>query len=176
MLKSIEEKLGIPEKPKRPITPYFRFMNEIRSSVKAKNPKLKQVELTPIMGKMWKSLDASKKEKFVKSFKDEMLSFTDTMAKYKKGLTEDDVRKIKETKAELKERKVTLMQQKKSRSLGKPKKPMSSFLIYLQMQTDRKANEEYKNYVKRVSIRWQALSESEQGKYKPQPEELENYR
>lgn len=176
MLKSIEEKLGIPEKPKHPPTAYFRFLKEIRPSVQVKNPKLNQMELTSVMAKMWTSLEASKKEKFIKAYNDEMVAYTDRLTKYKEGLSEDDIRVMKETKAKLKERKIALTQQKKIRSLGRPKKPLSKFLMYLHMQTDRKQNEEYKTYLKRVSIRWQELSQSEQEKYKPQPKEVESYR
>lgn len=176
MFKSLEEKLGLPTKPKRPSTPYFRFLNEQRTSVQAKNPKLKAIEVVATMAEMWKKLDATKKEKYAKGFKDELLAYAGKIATYNKNLSEDDVRKIKETKLEKKERKVVLMHQKKCRDLGKPRRPMSSFISYLQKQTDRQPEEVYTDYVRRVSIRWQSLSDAEKEKYKPSAQEEEKYK
>jgi len=39
--KSVEEKLGLPLKPKKPLTPYFRFMAQIRPVLIQKNPQAK---------------------------------------------------------------------------------------------------------------------------------------
>jgi hypothetical protein len=38
---SLEEKIGLPEKPKRPMTPYFRFMAEVRPALMKNNPNVK---------------------------------------------------------------------------------------------------------------------------------------
>lgn len=151
-------------------------MKEIRPSVVAKNPKLSTVEVSSIIGKMWKSLDAAKKEKFSKGYEDEKAGFMDVMNKYKENLTPDDIKNIKELKADKKERKTFLLQKKKSRELGKPKKPISSFLRYLKMQTDRKPDEDYPIYLKRVSGKWLGLTENEREKFKPSVQELESYK
>jgi len=176
MLASVEEKLGLPARPKKPLTPYFRFMNEVRPTVQAKNPKLKSTERVALIGKMWKSLDATKKEKFSKGFQDEMLAYMNVITEYRKNLSEDDIRKIKETKFEKKERKVVLLQQKKCRDLGKPRKPMSSFIRYLQKQTDRQPKEQYLDFVKRVSAKWQTLTDAEREKYKSTAQDEENFK
>jgi len=176
MLKSIEEKLGLPAKPKRPTPPYFRFMADMRQDVKAKNPKLTNSELLSMLGKMWKSLDASKKDKYTKGFDDEKVRFADENEKYKKKLTDDDVRKIKEAKADIKERKIVLSQQKKCRELGKPKKPLTSFVRFLKAQTDRQPNEKYQKFLKRVSNKWESLSENEKVKFITTVQDKENYK
>lgn len=176
MFKSIEEKLGLPAKPKRPVTPYFRFMSEIRPTVQAKNPKLKASELVSMIGKMWNSMEDNKKEKFAKGFKDEMVSYNLGIAKYKDSLSEEDLRKIKETRFEKKERKIVLLQQKKCRDLGKPRKPISSFIRFMQKQTDRQPKEQYTDFLKRASIKWHSLSDAERQKYKASAQDEENYK
>nr|CAD7198384.1 unnamed protein product [Timema douglasi] len=35
---TLEEKLGIPVKPKKPLTPFFRFMGQIRPTVVQQHP------------------------------------------------------------------------------------------------------------------------------------------
>lgn len=175
-LKSTEEKLGLPAKPKRPSTPYFRFMTEIRPTFQAKNPKLKTTEVVAAIGKLWKSLDESKKEKYSKGFKDEMTAYMDVITKYRDGLSEEDVRKIKESKFEKQERKLVLSRQKKCRDLGKPRRPISSFIRFLQSQTDRQPKEKWIEFVKSVSLKWLSLSEAEREKYKQAPQDDENYK
>lgn len=128
------------------------------------------------MSKMWKSLDDTKKEKFSKGFKEDMLAYTNVIAKYRESLSDDDIRRIKETKFEKKERKLVLLQQKKCRELGKPRKPLSSFIRYLQKQTDRQPKENYIEFVKRVSVKWQSLSDAEREKYKPAAQDDEIYK
>ncbi|KAG4080669.1 hypothetical protein HA402_013199 [Bradysia odoriphaga] len=176
MLKSLEEKLGLPAKPKRPVTAYFRYMNEVRSSVQAKNPKLKPTEIVSLIAKMWRSLDANKKEKFAKGNLEESIAYTERMAKYKDSLSEEDARKLKEIRFEKKERKVFLLQKKKCQELGKPKKPASNFIRFFQKQTDRQPKEHHREFVKRMSAKWNALSDTEKAKYSLSSEEAENYK
>lgn len=176
MLKSVEERLGLPTKPKRPTTPYFRFMSEVQPSVRAKNPKLKQTELTSMIGKMWKSMDDTKKQKYAKGYKEEIAAYQNEITTYKRNLSEDDVKRIREMVVEIKDRKAVVLQRKKTRDLGRPKKPTNSFVRFLNQQTDRQSKEEYKDYVKRVSVKWNSLSDAEKEKFKPSAQEEEAYK
>ena len=38
---SIEKSIGIPEKPKKPLTPYFRYLEKIRPGLVKDNPNVK---------------------------------------------------------------------------------------------------------------------------------------
>lgn len=173
----MEEKLGLPAKPKKPIAPYFRFLNENRPSVVAKHPKLKSFEVNSILGKMWQSLDAADKQNFTKGYKTELIAYySNEYTKYKSNLSEDDKRKIKEMKLEIKKRRILAAQQRKFRKLDKPKKPISSFFRYLTTQKDRKPTDPYKDYIKLVTSRWNALSETEKDKYKTPAEEDAKYK
>ena len=48
--------------PKRPLSAYFRFANEVRPDIMKNNPNLKVAEVAKIMGQMYKELPAAKKE------------------------------------------------------------------------------------------------------------------
>lgn len=172
-----ENSEGLPVKPKKPIPPYFRFANDNRPSVAAKHPKLQSSEINSILGKMWRSLDASDKENYIRAYKTDLINYySNEYVKYKSSLTDDDKRKIKETKTEIKKRRTLAEQQRKLRKLDKPKKPMSSFIRYLTTQNDRKLKEPYSEYVKRVTARWSALSETEKEKYQTPAKEEAAYR
>ena len=54
--KSAEERLGI-EKPKRPLTPFFKFMTQMRPAILAKNPGISSKEAISWTSKHWQQLD-----------------------------------------------------------------------------------------------------------------------
>lgn len=54
--KSAEEKLGI-ERPKRPLTPFFKFMTQMRPALLAKNPGITSKEAISWSSKHWQQLD-----------------------------------------------------------------------------------------------------------------------
>lgn len=64
--KSAEAKLGI-EKPKRPLTPFFKFMTQMRPALLAKNPGISSKEAIAWSSKHWQELD-NEVSKFTKLF------------------------------------------------------------------------------------------------------------
>lgn len=126
---------------------------------------------------MWQSLVAADREKFTKVYKADLIDYyTNEHTKCKSSLSNDDKRKIKEMKIEIKNRRILAAEERKLRKVGKPKKPLSSFFRYLAAQKDRTLNEPYRDYVKRVSTRWNSLSETEKEKYKTSAEEEAVYK
>ena len=58
------KKIKDPNAPKKPMSSYFFFMNEMRNSVKSEQPGLSIGELSKTMGKMWAELDPAGREKY----------------------------------------------------------------------------------------------------------------
>lgn len=54
---SLEEKLDIPAKPKRPLTPYFKFMAKIRPELKKENPNANAVDIVREISKRWEKVE-----------------------------------------------------------------------------------------------------------------------
>lgn len=54
--KSAEDKLGL-DKPKRPLTPFFKFMAQMRPALLAKNPGISAKEAITWTSKHWHELD-----------------------------------------------------------------------------------------------------------------------
>lgn len=46
--KSQEEKFGLPPRPRKPLTPFFRFLAETRPKVTKENPKLSTMEVVKV--------------------------------------------------------------------------------------------------------------------------------
>ena len=57
--KSVPE---VPAVPKKPVTAYIRYTNEVRPDVMKKNPNMKVSEVAKLMGQMWKEVPTAKKE------------------------------------------------------------------------------------------------------------------
>ncbi|ELP84880.1 high mobility group protein B3, putative [Entamoeba invadens IP1] len=53
-----------PNKPKKPASAYLLYCQEVRPSVKEKNPEMKQKDILGVIGKMWKDLSESEKKKY----------------------------------------------------------------------------------------------------------------
>lgn len=71
----ISRKLGIPEVPKKPITPYLRYLNEVRPSIKVKSPR----EAVTIAAAQWKKLDENQKQKYKREFENDKVVARSTM-------------------------------------------------------------------------------------------------
>lgn len=175
----IEEKLGLPVKPKRPIAPFFQYMIEIRASVVAQHPTLKTSEHVALISKMWRELDATKSEKYYKVYQNESIAYQEPLAQYNKTKTEEHKRTVKEKQKELQKeiekRKIVRSQRKKAQALDRPKRPLSMYLRYLQAQADRQPDEKFVDYRSRKSSEWKRLSESQKEIYKPSTDEIQNY-
>lgn len=63
-----ERKKNHPEKPKYPITPYFRFNNENLNKIKSEYPELAQKELVSISSMLWNKLSNEEKKPYEEQF------------------------------------------------------------------------------------------------------------
>lgn len=60
-----------PNAPKRPVSGYMLWLNDVRSQLKEDNPGLKITELSKVAGQKWRSLSSS-----VKAVNDHFVSFS----------------------------------------------------------------------------------------------------
>lgn len=52
-----------PNAPKRPLSAYFLFANDMRPKIKADNPDFKITEVAAALGELWKKTSDKDKEK-----------------------------------------------------------------------------------------------------------------
>ncbi len=60
------DKENVPGPPKRPLSGFFLFKQDIYMKIKAENPEAKMTELTKIISVKWKNIDPSTKEQYEK--------------------------------------------------------------------------------------------------------------
>lgn len=69
----ISRRLGIPERPKKPIVGFYRFLQEVRPSIQktVKN----QREVLTLAATQWKNLDENKKKSYNSEYENEKVLF-----------------------------------------------------------------------------------------------------
>lgn len=175
----IDDKLGIPIKPKKPTNIFGLFIRENLRSVSEAHPTLKVTELFSIMARMWNTIDATAKEKFIIKYKIMLAKYLNEFAEYNRTLSENDKRIIKEMKDKKKKNEIkkemTRLKRKKAQELNRPKEPNKTFFRYIGRHTDRQPHEKHQNYLKRKASEWRTLSEAEKQIYKPPEEDVKNF-
>lgn len=81
--------LKIPEKPKRPLSPYLQFITEKRPALLKDNPKMKLTEVIKLLSTEWKSVSDEKKEKYKEKYQKNWEVYNQEIAKYNANLSEE---------------------------------------------------------------------------------------
>jgi RecG-like helicase len=125
------------ELPKKPMTPWVNFYTKNLSVFKKSYPTLSPPELMRKLGKEWANVPEKDKSKLQEFYKKENEAFKAEMAKVPQEQLDNikSVKKLKNTKDNVKSAKEELLNLQTS--LGKPKRPMSSYLLYCE---DRRAS------------------------------------
>ncbi|CAG0898269.1 unnamed protein product [Cyprideis torosa] len=157
---SVAATLGLPERPKRPLTAYILFANEYRNKVLQRNPTLKTTEVAKQLGSMWKTLESSSKATFEakaaqekRRYDNELSAFIQRIGPANKQKLEAAERKLREIKLKSKKEKARREQMEKE---GKPKLPKGPFFRFIEA-SGRKPGVET---VKVCAQEWRSLSES----------------
>lgn len=104
---SIEEKLKIPPRPKKPLTPFFRFLALNREKALSQNKDLKAMGVVQVVSKEWANVDQQLKAKLTDEYMKEKEDYTKIIAQYETKLTDeqkDGIRVAKQERVEGKEK------------------------------------------------------------------------
>lgn len=169
---------ALPEKPKRPVNAYLRFLQTVRPSLKAKNPDASPAAISKLAAVQWQMLDSAAKAKHEDEFKREQAVWLQKNAKYLSQLTDQQREDIRQARSEKSEEKAKREHRKKLKDLGRPKRPLNGFLLYI---ADRKpknlSKEENKQQLKLLAQKWAQLSDADKAPYNAQAAEaLVKYR
>lgn len=109
---SLEEKLGIPPRPKRPLTPFFRFMKEIRPSVTKENPNLAGLDVVRKVAEKYKSIDPALLRKLTEEYHKDQEEYLKTKFRYESQLTTEQKQNIIDAKDALHEKRARIAYKK----------------------------------------------------------------
>uniref|UniRef100_A0A1A9V5H5 HMG box domain-containing protein n=1 Tax=Glossina austeni TaxID=7395 RepID=A0A1A9V5H5_GLOAU len=178
--KSLEEQVGLPPKPKKPLTPYFRFMAEHRSKLHAENKKVPAIELVRIISKKWETCDPSVKTRLQEQYTIDRQKYIENRTKYEANISDKQRKEIKGLKQEIKETKEKRIMRKRVKELGRPKKPASAFIKFLakeKIKSPSRPQQSWRDWFKQVAAKWAQLSQDEKDVYLQESRrELEVYK
>ncbi|XP_046407738.1 transcription factor A, mitochondrial-like isoform X2 [Ischnura elegans] len=92
---------SLPEKPKKPLSPYFRFMAEMRPDLKKSHPDCKVTELAKFLGDKWEKFPQETKQRYLENYRKDMIVYVDAKNKYEMQLTDDQKQLLKRAKEEM---------------------------------------------------------------------------
>lgn len=163
--KSVEEKLGYPLKPKRPLTPFFRYLLSARPNIVAQNPKIAAVDIVRQISKTWPTVDEGLKKKLTEEYLKDRAEYTKQLAVYESKLTDDQRVGIKAAKEERADDKEKRAHKKKLRENHKPKKPATGYIRYqLEMQPTRGDMNRH-DFIRKIATAWNELPEAKRKPY-----------
>lgn len=100
--------------PKRPVTSFIRFSNELRDQVKKKNPELAQKEVLKVIGAEWKKLSEAQKKKYEDAYTKDRAKYEVELKAYEDKYGPVKTNKAKAKKSESKESKDNTKRGRKS--------------------------------------------------------------
>uniref|UniRef100_A0A1I8N5Z3 HMG box domain-containing protein n=1 Tax=Musca domestica TaxID=7370 RepID=A0A1I8N5Z3_MUSDO len=177
---TVEQQVGLPARPKKPLTPYFRFMNDLRPKILAANPSLALVDVVKQVSKKWETADASLKQRLQEEYKKEQQEYIEKRMKYDAKITDEQRSQIKELKQEKIEAKERRMMRKRIKDLGRPKKPASAFIRFIakeRIRTPQKPTQTFREWHEAATKKWSTLSQGEKDIYMQESrKEFETYK
>lgn len=100
---TIEEQLGIPERPKKPLTAFLRFLNQHKAAVIKNNPHLRYLEIPQACAKKWYETDESIKSELQKQYQKEKIEYLKKLVEFESRLTDEQKARLKAYKKDLTE-------------------------------------------------------------------------
>lgn len=156
--------LNIPQKPKRPLTGYFKYIQERRADLIREHPEWKVTDIAKKCASDWNNMDTDTKLKYQTQYKKEMEEYGKKCVEYGKSLTVEQKEGLKMYKTAVKKDKVTREKRKKSRDNLKPKRSPGPYLLYV-MEQVRITNKPFIQVLKDLKGVWAQLPESDKATY-----------
>lgn len=156
--------MHIPDKPKKPLTPYFRFLRDYRQDKIKSNPEVKATELVKMGAADWAKAHASIKDKYTNEYKQDLEEYTVKMTAYNAKLTPEQQESIKEIRRLKTASKLKREIKKKSRDLHKPKRPLGPYMQFL-MEKSKDEKENMVVLMQKYKGQFQLLPDAVKQKY-----------
>ncbi|NWU91393.1 TFAM factor, partial [Upupa epops] len=153
------------ERPKRPLTAYFRFLKEYRPELKQKNPEADNRELVKKLAGAWKELPASQKQVYEEARKTDWQRYKEQLAVYKAQLTPAQAAALKEERKKQLAKKRSFKARKELTALGKPKRPRSGFNIFVSEHFQESEGISPVAKLKQLLDAWQKMSTPQKQPY-----------
>uniref|UniRef100_A0A8C7HPJ9 Transcription factor A, mitochondrial n=1 Tax=Oncorhynchus kisutch TaxID=8019 RepID=A0A8C7HPJ9_ONCKI len=128
-VKSLTTIAGAP--PKRPLNGYMRFVKQQQPLVVREYPDVKAVDVIRKIAQQWRTLTADQKQPFQQASVVAREQFKVDMQRYQSQLTPAQAAALKQERRLRLAKRKAIRRKRELNSLGKPKRPRSSFNIFM---------------------------------------------
>ncbi|XP_018403890.1 PREDICTED: transcription factor A, mitochondrial isoform X2 [Cyphomyrmex costatus] len=172
------EKDSIPPKPKKPPSVFLLYYNSIRNKLQKEYPHCKPKELSKIVSEKWAQIDPTEKQNLQKQFREQTSIYKQKLMDYENSLTNEQkieiIQKLLKKGHTLKQGEI----KQKLIELGKPKRPLPAFMLFMQSKKSTKnPQESYKDWLNNVINEWKNMTVEAKNKYNAEASDLfKNYK
>ena len=150
---------GLPEKPKRPPSPWLLFLTERRKELQqqAAYEDLSLMEMSKRISEEWRNFDELDKIPYKEKYEESLGDYKRKMQEYKVNLTADDKRILRSIKLEGKQDVRAF-----EKEFPKPKYPGNGYILFVKSslrENPRAEDEDMKDWIRACARRWQNLDE-----------------
>ncbi|XP_067996476.1 transcription factor A, mitochondrial [Melanerpes formicivorus] len=163
--KCLSRGISSDERPKRPLTAYSRFLKDNHFAFKQKNPEMSSSELLKKIAGAWRELPASQKQVYEETQKAEWQRYKEQVSAYKAQLTPAQAAALKEERRKRLARRRSIRAKRELSVLGKPKRPRTSFNIFVSENFQEIQAITPVGKLKQLFDTWQKLSASQKQPY-----------
>ncbi|NWS75475.1 TFAM factor, partial [Crotophaga sulcirostris] len=153
------------QRPRRPLTAYFRFMKETRPAFREKHPEVSNIELVKKIADAWKELPASQKQVYEEARKTDWQRYGEQLAAYKAQLTPEKAAALKEERKKRLAKRRSFRAKRELTVLGKPKRPRSGFNIFVSEKFQETEGVSPMAKLKRLFDAWHNMSSFQKKPY-----------
>ncbi|XP_018378487.1 PREDICTED: ARS-binding factor 2, mitochondrial [Trachymyrmex cornetzi] len=165
------EKDSIPPKPKKPPNIFILYYNSVRNELQKEYPHCKLTELSKIASEKWTQIDPTIKQNLQKQFREQFSIYKQKLMDYENSLTNEQKMEIK-----LLKKGHTLKQgeiKQKLMELGKPKRPLSAFMLFMQSKKNTKnPHKSHKDWINDITNEWKNMTMINKSKYNAEASDL----
>jgi hypothetical protein len=168
---SITRRTHLPDLPKQPQNPFFKFMEKEKSSILAINREAKVKDLARVAGQRWRELPEDTKETLKEEYQRELAAWRERKAAVEAHLEKanllDDVKaQMKEERLERAIRKAKRKQKELANQLGRPKAPTNAYSLFVAENLPKTSSaNEARQAMKDMAAKWKSLAEDTRAGY-----------
>lgn len=161
--KTVIDSHKIPNKPKRPLTGYLKFMLEKRPIILKENPSLQNTDIVKRVAEQWKDLSLEGKAKYQEAAVQDRAKYDEEILKYNADLTPEQVEVLSHIEYEKRKDRKKRKLRKEYIAAGKPKRPINSFGLFV--QDNATPGKSLTEVMIDVKAKWEQLPDIEKQKY-----------
>uniref|UniRef100_A0A8C7HMI8 Transcription factor A, mitochondrial n=1 Tax=Oncorhynchus kisutch TaxID=8019 RepID=A0A8C7HMI8_ONCKI len=158
-VKSLTTIAGAP--PKRPLNGYMRFVKQQQPLVVREYPDVKAVDVIRKIAQQWRTLTADQKQPFQQASVVAREQFKVDMQRYQSQLTPAQAAALKQERRLRLAKRKAIRRKRELNSLGKPKRPRSSFNIFMAEHFEESRGTTTQGKMKMLREDWTKLSTSQ---------------